>query len=126
MELLVPDLPATTAASGAAVEIPPRRDPLRAMFVITTMPVGGAETLLVELIRRLDRRRFAPELCCLKYFDVLGEVLAQEVPAFTGLLRHKYDFAVLPRLARLMRKRRIRRALTFDQHFAAAGFQIWP
>jgi predicted nucleic acid-binding protein len=26
----------------------------------------------------------------------------------------------------LMRKRRIRRALTFDQHFAAAGFQIWP
>ncbi|MGD0898763.1 MAG: PIN domain-containing protein [Thermoguttaceae bacterium] len=26
----------------------------------------------------------------------------------------------------LMRKRRVRRALTFDQHFAAAGFQIWP
>jgi glycosyltransferase involved in cell wall biosynthesis len=112
MELLVPDLPATTAASGAAVDIPPRRDPLRTMFVITTMPVGGAETLLVELIRRLDRRRFAPELCCLKYFDVLGEVLAQEVPAFTGLLRHKYDFAVLPRLARLMRQRRIDAVVT--------------
>ena len=42
------------------------RGPLRVMFVITSMPVGGAETLLVELIRRLDRRRFLPELCCLK------------------------------------------------------------
>ena len=30
--------------------------PLRVMFVITSMPVGGAETLLVELVRRLDRR----------------------------------------------------------------------
>jgi hypothetical protein len=38
---------------------------LRVMFVHTNMPVGGAETLTVELIRRLDRRRFAPELCCL-------------------------------------------------------------
>ena len=67
------------------------RGPLRVMFVITSMPVGGAETLLVELIRRLDRERFLPELCCLKYFDPLGEVLSQEVPAFTGLLAHKYD-----------------------------------
>ena len=112
MELLAPDLPATTTTAGDAVEISPRRDPLRVMFVITTMPVGGAETLLVELIRRLDRRRFAPELCCLKYFDVLGEMLAQEIPAFTGLLRQKYDFAVLPRLARLMRQRRIDAVVT--------------
>jgi glycosyltransferase involved in cell wall biosynthesis len=113
VELLAPDLPTTTTTTaGDAAEISRRRDPLRVMFVITTMPVGGAETLLVELIRRLDRRRFAPELCCLKYFDVLGEVLAREVPAFTGLLRQKYDFAVLPRLARLMRRRRIDAVVT--------------
>ena len=81
------------------------RGPLRVMFVITSMPVGGAETLLVELIRRLDRTRFSPELCCLKHFGPLGEVLAKEVPAFTRLLAHKYDFGVLRRLARLMRQR---------------------
>ena len=56
------------------------RGPLRVMFVITCMPVGGAETLLVELIRRMDRARLSPELCCLKYFGPLGEVLAREVP----------------------------------------------
>lgn len=82
------------------------------MFVITSMPVGGAETSLVDLVRRMDRARFQPELCCLKYFDQLGEVLAHEIPAFTGLLAHKYDFAVLWRLTRLLRRRRIDAVVT--------------
>ncbi len=91
---------------------PDDRGPLRVMFAITSMPVGGAETLLVEVIRRMDRSRFAPELCCLKNFDALGEVLADEIPAFTGLLAHKYDFAVLWRLTTLLRQRQIDAVVT--------------
>ena len=82
------------------------------MFVITSMPVGGAETLLVNLVRRLDRSRFEPELCCLKQLGPLGEVLAEEIPTFTGLLAHKYDFAVLGRLTRLLRERKIDAVVT--------------
>jgi glycosyltransferase involved in cell wall biosynthesis len=88
------------------------RGPLRAMFVITSMPVGGAETLLVELVRRLDRNRFAPEVCCLKYPGPLGEVLGREVPLFSGLLDNKYDVAVLARLTALLRRRRIDAVVT--------------
>lgn len=88
------------------------RGPLRVMFVITSMPVGGMESLLVELVRRLDRTRFLPELCCLKHFGPLGEVLDQEVSAFTGLLAHKYDLGVLGRLRRLMLTRRIDAVVT--------------
>ena len=88
------------------------RGPLRVMFVITSMPVGGAETLLVELVRRMDRSRFRPELCCLKYLGPLGEVLAEEVPAFSGLLADKFDFAVLGRLTGLLRRRRIDAVVT--------------
>ncbi len=88
------------------------RGPLRVMFVITCMPVGGAETLLVELVRRIDRRRFSPELCCLKYLGPLGELLAAEVPAHTGLLAHKYDLGVLGRLTRLVRERRVDAVVT--------------
>ncbi len=88
------------------------RGPLRVMFVLTSMPVGGAETLLVELVRRIDRTRFAPELCCLKTLGPLGEVLAEEVPATAGLLRSKYDVTVLGRLVRLMRRRRIDAVVT--------------
>jgi len=89
-----------------------QRGPLRVMFVITCMPVGGAERLLVDIVRRLDRRIIQPELCCLKYLGPLGEVLAKEDPAFTGLLSHKYDLRVLPRLCRLMRKREIDAVIT--------------
>jgi glycosyltransferase involved in cell wall biosynthesis len=82
------------------------------MFVITSMPVGGAETLLVEIINRLDHSRFRPELCCLKEFGPLGEKLAAEIPSHTGLLGNKYDFAVLPRLVRLMTRRRVDAVVT--------------
>ncbi len=105
---------ASTAVFLRRRELTPLSDrgPLRVMFVITSMPVGGAETLLVELVRRMDRRRFAPELCCLKRLDALGEVLAQEIPTFTGLLSNKFDVAVLRRLVRLLRRRRIDAVVT--------------
>lgn len=88
------------------------RGPLRVMFVITSMPVGGAETLLVNLVRRMDRSQFEPELCCLKEFGPLGEVLAQEVPACEKLIRYKTDWRVIGRLARRMRERRIDAVVT--------------
>jgi glycosyltransferase involved in cell wall biosynthesis len=82
------------------------------MFVITSMPVGGAETLLVELIRRLDRGRFLPELCCLKEPGPLGETLSLEVPVHHGLLTRKTDVSILWRLTALMRQRRIDAVVT--------------
>jgi glycosyltransferase involved in cell wall biosynthesis len=78
--------------------------PLRVLFVTTSMPVGGAETLLVNLVRKLDRQRFAPELVCLKEAGPLGEMLAAEIPVHTDLLVDKWDLRVLPRLYRLMRR----------------------
>ena len=85
---------------------PSNRDPrLRVMFLLTSMPVGGAETLVVNLVRGLDRNRFAPEVCCLKERGPLGEQLAAEVPVHSNLLQNKFDVRVLPRLWRLLRER---------------------
>jgi glycosyltransferase involved in cell wall biosynthesis len=86
--------------------------PLRVMFVNTSLEVGGAETLLVNLVRRMDREHFAPEVCCLKEKGELGEMLAAEVPVFSDLLRWKYDLRILGRLARLFRARRIDAVVT--------------
>lgn len=93
----------------AGPEAKPRSQarPLRVSFLHTSAVTGGAESLMLSLIRRLDRDRFAPELCCLKALGPVGEVLAGEVPAFERLLAHKYDLRVLPRLTRLMRRRRV-------------------
>ena len=55
------------------------------MFMQTDMRIGGAEMLTANIIRRLDRERFAPELCCLKERGALGEELADEIPVHHGL-----------------------------------------
>ncbi len=84
-----------------------RSQPLRVMFIATELEVGGAERLLVEIVRNLDRNRFTPEVCCLKRPGALGRMLSREVTVHHGLLHSKYDMAVLPRLARCLAHRRI-------------------
>ncbi len=87
--------------------------PLPVLFVQTSMPVGGAETLLVNLVRRMDREAFAPELVCLKQRGPLGDRLAEEgVPVHYNLLSGKFDLRVLPRLTALMRHRSIGAVVT--------------
>ncbi|MEN0109386.1 MAG: glycosyltransferase [Planctomycetota bacterium] len=89
------------------------KDPLPVLFVQTSMPVGGAETLLVNLVRRLDPRRFRPEVVCLKEPGPLGEQLAREgYPVHSRLLSGKWDVRVLPRLASLMRRQRYAAVIT--------------
>ncbi len=80
--------------------------PLRVMFIQTDMRVGGAEMITANVIRRLDRQRFAPELCCLKDLGTLGESLADEIPVHHNLLAGKYDLRVWPRLTSLLRRRK--------------------
>jgi glycosyltransferase involved in cell wall biosynthesis len=82
------------------------------MFILTDMRVGGAEMVTANIVRRLDRARFAPELCCLKERGVLGESLADEIPVHCNLLRNKFDVRVWPRLVRLLRRRRIDAVIT--------------
>jgi len=86
--------------------------PLRIMFFTTSMPVGGAETLLMNLVRRMDRTRFAPEIACLKEPGPLGELLAKEMPIHSHLLTNKFDPRILPRLWHLLRSRQIDAVIT--------------
>lgn len=86
--------------------------PLRVMFLQTDMRIGGAEMITANIIRRLDRRRFAPELCCLKDRGELGESLASEIPVHSNLLSSKYDLRIWPRLTSLLRKRKVDAVIT--------------
>ena len=76
------------------------------------MPVGGAETLLVNLIRRLDRSLVVPHLICLKELGPLGEELAREIPHAANLIRGKADIGVLLRIRRFLREHAIRSVVT--------------
>lgn len=79
------------------------RGPLQVMFLITSMETGGAEVLLVNLMRGMDPRRCIPELVCMKHLGELGEQLATEFSTHSNLIRHKFDARVLGRLTRIMK-----------------------
>ena len=82
------------------------------MFLLTSMPIGGAETLLVNLVRRFDPTRITPLIGCLKGKDVLGVELENEISIFENLIHHKYDFAVTGRLRKLFKKENIDAVIT--------------
>ena len=82
------------------------------MFLLSSMPVGGAETLLVNLIERMDREQFDPEVCCLKERGPLGEHLAASIPVHSEFTRGKFDITVLGKLTQLMRSRQIDAVIT--------------
>jgi glycosyltransferase involved in cell wall biosynthesis len=98
----------SSLTTSAPKNIPPRklpraqRGPLNTFFIISSMPVGGAEVLLSNLLRRLDRNVISPNLVCLGEFGHLGEQLAKEIPAYSQLLRNKWDFRILRRLTQLL------------------------
>ena len=102
----------TTPMLDIHMNAPRSNRPLRTMFIITSMPVGGAETLLVNLVRRFDRDRIHPLLCCLKEKGPLGEELSEEIPVFDHLIGHKFDVGVAGRLKRLMHRKRIDAVVT--------------
>ncbi|WP_146601447.1 glycosyltransferase family 4 protein [Novipirellula aureliae] len=77
------------------------------MFVITSMPVGGAETLLVNLMQRMNRDCMIPEVACLKEAGPLGEEIAKDFKVHSNLLSSKYDLRILPRLVHLMTTRQV-------------------
>lgn len=83
------------------------RGPLRVMFALTSMPVGGAEVLLQNLVQRFDRSRIIPEICCLKEKGELGEILSKEIPIHSNLLGGKYDLRIFWKLVRLFKKQKI-------------------
>ena len=49
---------------------------LSVLYVIWSLQMGGAERVVADLARSLDRRLFRPLVCCLNFKGRLAEVLA--------------------------------------------------
>lgn len=81
-----------------------KRGPLNVLFMNTSMPVGGAEMLQVQLVRGMNREEFQPHIICLKEKGPLGEMLSSECPVASDLIHSKYDIPVLGRLRKLMKQ----------------------
>src|SRR5262249_58335280 len=78
------------------------------LYVIWSLQTGGAERVVADLARGLDRARFRPMVCCLNFKGRLAEDLeAEGIPVFALDKKPKLDLGVLWKLARLMRRERV-------------------
>ncbi|MEM6779153.1 MAG: glycosyltransferase [Planctomycetota bacterium] len=84
----------------------PQHRPKRVCFIITSMPVGGAETLLVNMMRAMDTSKVSPEVICLKERGPLGDLIADEFPVHSNVIGSKWDIDVVRRLANRLIDRR--------------------
>lgn len=83
---------------------------IRILHLITRLPIGGAERLLLGILRNLDPDEFESVVCCIQdRGELAGEVEALGIPVIALDLMQKggYDRAVVPALRRIMRERGI-------------------
>jgi glycosyltransferase involved in cell wall biosynthesis len=88
------------------------RPVVRVMYVVDHLKIGGAQTHLVQLLSRLDRRRFQPMVCALKAQGELCRTIeSMGVPVFDGGLGRTLmgvgGARVLARLTGLFRRERV-------------------
>jgi glycosyltransferase involved in cell wall biosynthesis len=76
----------------------------RVAIVVSHLTIGGAEQLLLEFLRHIDRTRFDLCIVFLREPGILGkEILNLGFPVTTGIIRYKFDMAGIFRLARLLK-----------------------
>lgn len=64
----------------------------RVAVVVSHLTIGGAEQLLLELLRHIDRRRFDLHIFFLREPGILGkEILQLGFPVSTRIIRSKFD-----------------------------------
>ncbi|MBI4577739.1 MAG: glycosyltransferase [Planctomycetes bacterium] len=80
--------------------------PRRVLYVLLDLGLGGAERQFLEIARRLDRRRFLPEVATIQAGGGLeGEYRSSGVPLHCFPRAWRWDPLPILRLARLVRRR---------------------
>jgi glycosyltransferase involved in cell wall biosynthesis len=102
----------------------PRRDDGRigVLLLMDSLPIGGAESLLLSVLSGLDRDRFAPEVLCLREpGDMAPRFVSAGVPVFVLGSRRAEHLLTPSSLVRWFRKRRVG-IVMLTSHVAAHAF----
>jgi glycosyltransferase involved in cell wall biosynthesis len=77
------------------------------LLLIDELDIGGTEQQILELVKRLDRQKYLPIVCCFRPGRVAKEIEALGVRVCTLRKRAKVDVALVFRLWQLIRRERI-------------------
>jgi glycosyltransferase involved in cell wall biosynthesis len=93
-------------SNGAEADSVPNR-PLRLLCMLDELDIGGTEQQILELVRRIDRDRFEPMVCCFRHGRKAEEIESLGIPVFRVPKSHKLDAGIIRRIARLLQEQRI-------------------
>ena len=75
--------------------------PKKVVFVLPSFAAGGAERVLITLMNNIDRKRFSPELICLRRNGPLKQFIKDDVIVHDIGSYRKVIFGLLPLLLKL-------------------------
>ena len=82
-------------------------DKVNILYLITEFDVGGAENVLYDIATRIDRQKYNPSAACLTGYGAIGGKLSESGIEVEYLdMRCKADLRIIPRLVKLLRKRK--------------------
>ena len=79
----------------------------RVMQLALTLDIGGLEMLVFDLVRKLDRRKYEPIVCCLQTGPLAEKIERAGIRLVYMEKRPGLDCALILRLARLIKRERI-------------------
>ncbi len=80
------------------------------LYVVTTLPVGGAEEHLRTVVKNLDRGAFRPTVCCIGKKGAIGEEiesLGVEVIVLDKMRHKRWDSSITKEIVGIIRERDI-------------------
>ena len=85
-----------------------RKPPVKLLYLICSLDLGGAEQIVVDLVRKINRNLYEPVVCCLNDRGRYApRVEAEGVRVITLYKRPQFDPFLIPRLVRLIGKEKI-------------------
>jgi len=92
--------------------------PIKVLHVISKLPVGGVENLLLMVLRNCDRNRFFPMVCSLSDRGEIGkeiEELGFEVVCLNKL-KHRLDWTIVKDIYRCIKQHDIKVVFSYQYH----------
>lgn len=82
------------------------RSPRKVFYLITGLHIGGAERLLLDTVKELDKERFEPVVCALVGGGLIPRFEALGVKVYDLGMKRKWDLAAFARLKRILEEER--------------------
>ncbi|MDP1853766.1 MAG: GT4 family glycosyltransferase PelF [Candidatus Omnitrophota bacterium] len=78
------------------------------LYVIWSLGLGGAEQVVINLAKNLDKQKFNPIVCCLNDKGVFAEELEKEgIEVIPLAKKHKFDISVIKSLINIIKQYKI-------------------